>query len=212
MTKMVLIGASGNIGRRVLNEALNRGFGVTAMMRNPGMLSLKHPALKTVQGNIMLKEDIGKAAAGHDIVVSAFGPGQNDPSDLIEATRSLIDGVKMARVKRLIVVGGAGSLKVAPGVMLLDTPEFPASWKAIALAHKDALSLFLHERELEWSFAHPAASLEPGMRTGHYRLGTDKLLTDHKGESRISMEDFAVALIDEAQNHRHIRKRFTVAY
>ena len=209
---MVLIGASGKIGRRVLNEALNRGFGVTAMMRNPGMLSLKHPALKTVQGNIMRKEDIGKTAVGHDIVVSAYGPGQNDPSDMLEATRSLLEGVKMERVKRLIVVGGAGSLEVAPGVMLLDTPEFPATWKAISLAHKDALCLYLHERDLEWSYAHPAASLEPGMRTGHYRLGTDKLLADHKGESRISMEDFAVALIDEAENHRHIRKRFTVAY
>ena len=210
--KIAMFGASGNIGNRILNEALSRGYKVTAMLRPGVKIETGSPLVQAIEGNIFNPEDVARLVAGHDIVISAFGPDPGEPSRLAGATRSLIEGMKKTTVKRLIVVGGAGSLLVAPDVLLLDTPEFPSAWKPVALAHKDALSIYLGEKELEWSYAHPAAFIEPGLRMGHYRLGGDRLFTDHKGESRISMEDFAVALLDEAENHRHIRKRFSVAY
>ena len=122
-----------------------------------------------------------------------------------------MDGLAQARVDRLVVVGGAGSLEVAPGVQLVDTPEFPAAWKGIALAHRDALAVY-RGAALDWTYISPAALIGPGERTGQYRTGTDQLLTDKEGESRISVEDFAVAFVDEIENQRFARQRMTVAY
>jgi uncharacterized protein len=145
-------------------------------------------------------------------VVNATGPRPGDASyDYPKVARSLIEGVGKAGVKRLIVVGGAGSLEVAPGVRLVDTPQFPAGWKGIALSHADSLPIY-RKAALDWTYVSPAAFIEPGQRTGKYRTGGDQLLTDAKGESRISAEDFAVAVVDELEQKRHVRKRITVAY
>jgi len=124
----------------------------------------------------------------------------------------VINGLKKAGVKRLLVVGGAGSLEVKPGLQLVDRPEFPSEYKQGSLAVREALNILRKETSLEWTFLSPSAVLEPGRRTGTFRLGMDQLLTDAKGESRISVEDLAIALIDELENLKHIRRRFTVGY
>ena len=124
----------------------------------------------------------------------------------------MIGAVKKAGVKRLLVVGGAGSLEVSPGVQLVDTPDFPEAYKPEALAGRDFLNVLRGERELDWTFLSPSALFVPGERTGKFRLGTDRLLVDAKGESKISMEDYAIALVDELETPRHSRQRFTVGY
>jgi hypothetical protein len=130
---------------------------------------------------------------------------------VLDAARSLIDGLARARVGRLVVVGGAGSLEVAPGVQLVDTPEFPAAWKEGSLAQREALAVY-RAAALDWTYISPAALISPGKRTGQYRTGTDRLVTDEKGESLISIEDYAVAFVDEIENGRFVRRRMTVAY
>ena len=144
---------------------------------------------------------------------SAYGPGHDDVAKLVTVAHVLIAGVTAAGVARLIVVGGAGSLEVAPGLKLVDTPEFPAAWKGLALAAGEALDVFRAEANaLEWTYFSPAAFIQPGARTGTFRLGGDQLVTDANGESKISAEDYAIALIDELEQPAHIRQRFTAAY
>jgi hypothetical protein len=144
--------------------------------------------------------------------VSAIGPGPGqDASVLLRAARGLLDGLRKSGVRRLIVVGGAGSLEVSPGVELADTTQFPAAWKPVADAHRAALAIYREEPDLEWTVVSPAAMIAPGVRSGHYRAGGDQLLVDSKGESRISAEDYAVAIADEVETPRHLRRRFTVA-
>jgi len=148
-------------------------------------------------------------------VISAFNPGWGNPDIYnlqIKGTRTIINGVKKAGVKRLLFVGGAGSLEVKPGVQSVDTPEFPKEWKQGALATREALNLLRKETGLEWSFLSPSADLFPGQRTGKFRLGTDQLLRDANGQSRISTQDYAMAMIDEVEHPTHIRQRFTVGY
>ena len=130
---------------------------------------------------------------------------------ILAAARGLLAGLRKGGVRRLVVVGGAGSLEVAPGMQLVDTPQFPTAWKAVADAHRAALAIYREEPDLEWTVVAPAAMIAPGVRTGHYRAGGDQLLVDAKGESRISAEDYAVAIADEVETPRHIRRRFTVA-
>jgi len=221
MSNVALFGATGTIGQRILNEALSRGHKVTAIARDPSKISEKRPNLTVKQGDILTPESVATAAAGHDVVVSAYGPGvSGDPQQLIAAARSLIEGVVAANRKagksiRLIVVGGAASLEIAPGQILLDSPNFPPAWKAIASAARDALQVYRTEAGkagVDWTYFSPAAFIQPGERTGKYRTGTDQLVADAKGESRISAEDYAVALLDEVEKPQFIRKRFTVAY
>ncbi len=210
--KIALIGASGNIGQRIAAEALRRGHTITPIARTRKKLAVNGKELNIVKGDILVSADIQNLVKGHDIVINATGPGQGDPQLAIAATRSLLEGMKKTNVKRLITVGGAGSLKVTNGIDLLDTPQFPPSWKGIASAHRDALKLYRAEKDLDWTYASPAGIIEPGQRTGKFRWGDDSLITDEKGNSTISIEDFAVAVLDEAEQARHIRKRFTVAY
>jgi putative NADH-flavin reductase len=172
---------------------------------------VQSPNLHVVKGDIFNSESIASAAASKDVLISAYGPQHGQEQRLLEATRALIDGVKRSGVRRLISVGGAGSLEVAPGVQLVDTPEFPEAWKGIALAHRDALDIY-RQSDIDWTNISPAAFIAPGERTGTYRTGTDHLVVDEKGESRISAEDYAVAVLDEAENPKFIRRRFTVAY
>jgi uncharacterized protein len=210
--KIALIGATGMIGKRILEEALARGHEVTAIVRDPSRVKIENERLNVVIGNIFDEESIARAVRGHDLVISAFGPKAGEEQTLMEATRSLMNGVKKSGVSRLLSVGGAGSLEVAPGVQLVDTPEFPDFIKPIALAHRDALEIYRQETELNWTNVSPAAFIEPGERTGTYRTGIDQLVVNEKGESRISAEDYAVAMLDEVENSRFSRMRFTVAY
>jgi uncharacterized protein len=210
--KIALFGATGTIGQRILKEALHRGHEVTAVVRNPEKLTVQHANLRVVTGDVLKADQVADAVRGHDAVVSSIGPAPGQEQGIVDATKSLIDGVKRSGVRRLIAVGGAGSLEVAPGVQLMNTPEFPQQWKAIAQAHADALNLYRRESELEWTNLSPAALIEPGERTGKYRIGTEQLVVDEKGVSRISAEDFAIAILDEVENPKFIRKHFTVAY
>jgi len=220
VSNIALFGTTGMIGQRILNEALSRGHTVTAIARDPSKISEKRPNLTVTAGDILKPESVAAAAGGHDVVVSSYGPRDGDPQQLVTAARSLIEGVAAANRKagksiRLIMVGGAASLEVAPGVILLDAPNFPAAWKGIASAHRDALHVLRAEAGksgVDWTYFSPAAFIQPGERTGKYRTGTDQLVADAKGESRISAEDYAVALLDEIEKPKSIGKRFTAAY
>ena len=212
--KIALIGATGFIGSAILQEALNRGHQVTAIVRHPEKLP-QHSNLAAQKGDVTDETQATALVAGHEAVISAYSPGRN-VSDIyqqhISGYRAIINGVKKAGVKRLLVVGGAGSLEVEPGVQLVDTPAFPEEWKPGSLAAREVLYLLRDEPELEWTFLSPSAMIAPGERTGQFRLGTDQLLQDANGESRISVEDYAVAMLDELEDPQHIRRRFTVGY
>lgn len=207
---VVLFSATGMIGSRILNELISRGHNITAIVRDPSKVPA-HPAVNVIQGNILDPRDVAAKVTGVDAVISAYGPGPGPVSDLLDATRSLIGGLHMADVRRLIFVGGAGSLLVAPGVDLIDSGHLPPEYKDIAIAHRDALNM-LRESDLAWTYFSPAGFIQPGQRTGRFRLGKDALLSDEQGKSSISAEDYAVALVDELENPQHIRQRFTAAY
>ncbi|KSP32019.1 NAD(P)-dependent oxidoreductase [Pseudomonas aeruginosa] len=198
--KIALIGATGHVGHYFLNEALQRGHAVTALVRDPGKLAARD-GLGVVQADVSDPAQVASAVAGHEVVISAFNGGWGSA-----------DGVKRSGVPRLLVLGGAGSLEIAPGQRLVDSPEFPEQWKQGALGAADALDQLRGEQRLDWVFLSPAMLLEPGQRSGKFRLGGDQVLFDAKGESRISLEDLAVAMLDEAEQPRHHRQRFTVAY
>jgi hypothetical protein len=212
--KIAVIGATGFVGSAILQEALDRGHDVTAIVRNPAKLK-PHPKLRPTQGDVYSSDEVARLVAGHDAVISAFNPGWNNPdiyNQQVKGARAIIDGVKRTGVKRLLFVGGAGSLEVKPGVQALDLPGFPAEYKQGALATREALNLLRKESGLDWSFLSPSADLAPGQRTGKFRLGTDQMLSDANGKSRISTQDYAVAMIDEVEKPKHIRQRFTVGY
>ena len=208
--KVVLFGASGMIGSRVLDELLSRGHTVIAVVRHPENVEAAS-GVTAVQGDITSPASVTVTATGADAAISAYSSPVTDPGKLVEATRSLLAGLAEAGVGRLIMVGGAGSLEVAPGVQAVDTPEFPPAWMAIALAHRDALQV-LKGSDLDWTYFSPAALIEPGERTGKFRLGGTRLVANDRGESKISAEDYAVALVDELENPRRVRQQFTVAY
>lgn len=206
--KIAIIGATGFVGSKILSESLNRGHDVTAVVRNPDKLP-SHPKLATARGDVANPEELAPLIARHDSVISAFNPGKDGGGT---GARSIIDAVKRSGVKRLVVVGGAGSLEIAPGKRLVDQPDFPAEWKEGALRTAAFLDELRAETALDWTFVSPPAMLTPGQRSGKYRVGGDQLLTDGDGESRISLEDYAVALLDEVESPRHSRQRFSVAY
>jgi uncharacterized protein len=208
--KVVLFGASGMIGSRILDELVRRGHAVTAVVRHPEKVQAFN-GVKSVQGDVTDYASVAAAANGADAAISAYSPPRSDPGKIVDATRSLLAGLKETGVRRLIVVGGAGSLEVAPGVQLVDTPEFPSAWMAIALAHRDVLPV-LKQSDLDWTYFSPAGMIEPGLRTGKFRLGGTRLVANDRGESRISAEDYAVALVDEMENPQNVRKQFTAAY
>ena len=210
---IALIGASGYVGSAILREALWRGHQVTAVVRNTAKL-IAQPGLRAISADVLDTATLTSVLVGHAAVISAFsGHSQAQIREYYgRGMRSIIAAVKQARVPRLLVVGGAGSLDVAPGVQLVDTPHFPSPWKQTAEGARDALQLLRAERELDWTMLSPSALLERGLRTGKFRLGTDQLLVDAAGESYISLEDYAVAMIDELERPMHSRQRFTVGY
>jgi len=211
--KIALIGATGFVGSAVLEELLRRQHQVTALARNPGKIAARE-GLTVVQADAQDVAQVAKAVAGQDAVVNAYNPGWTVPDihdQFLIGTRAIYAGVKQGGVKRLLVVGGAGSLYVAPGVQLVDTPGFPAEYKAGALAAREALNLIRNESTLDWTFLSPPILLAPGERTGQYRLGTDAPLTNGEAPGGISVADLAVAIADELENPRHVQQRFTVA-
>jgi putative NADH-flavin reductase len=205
---VTLFGATGKSGARILHELLERKHHVTAIVRDPSRLP-SQPGLTIRKGDLSDVAQVADVVRGTEAVLSAYGPGLNSPGDLVGATKRLVAGLKQAGVQRLLMVGGAGSLEVAPGVQLVDSAFLPAEWKPIALAHRDALDV-LKASDLDWTSICPAAYFEPGQRTGAYRIGKDNLIADEKGESRISMEDYAIAMVDELETHAHPRQRFSV--
>lgn len=207
---VVLFGASGMIGSRILSELIRRGHTVTAVVRHPEKIKAEAGA-KAVNGDVTDPASVAAAAKGADAAVSAYSPPRTDPGMIVDATRSLIAGLAEAGVRRLILVGGAGSLEVAPGIQLVDTPSFPPAWRAIALAHRDVLPV-IKQADIDWSYFSPAALIEPGTRTGKFRVGGTRLVANDQGASKISAEDYAVALVDELENPRHVRQQFTAAY
>jgi len=210
---IALIGASGYVGSAMLHEALWRGHHVTAVVRNTAKLS-PQPGVTAISEDVLDTAGLAGVLTGHTAVISAFsGHSQAQIREYyVRGLRSIIAAVKQARVPRLLVVGGAGSLDVAPGVQLVDTPRFPPQWKQTAEGARDALRLLREEPELDWTMLSPSALLERGLRTGRFRLGGDQLLVDAAGGSYISLEDYAVAMIDELERPTHSRQRFTVGY
>ncbi|AWN55193.1 NAD(P)-dependent oxidoreductase [Methylobacterium sp. 17Sr1-1] len=202
MAKVAVIGATGNVGARLVAELVARGHRVTAISRNP--TKAPSPQVEAVAGDVREPEGLSRLLAGHDAVVSAVRFGDTDPQALIGAVRG-------SGVARYLVVGGAGSLEVAPGQRLVDQPDFPAAYKDEALRGAAFLDALRGVTDLDWSFLSPSALIGPGERTGRFRLGGDQLLVGEDG-SRISYEDYAVALADEIERPAHIRRRFTVGY
>ena len=203
--KIAIIGATGNVGRRIVDEALRRNHDVTGIARDPSKL-IPQNRLTLVQGDANGDpSELGQLLVGHDVVVSSIMFLQSDMSHLVQAVRA-------SGVKRYLVVGGAGSLEVAPGRLLVDQPDFPAFVKAEAAKGKEYLDYLKEVKDLDWTFLSPSALFKAGERTGVFRLGGDNLLISVDGTSWISYEDYAIALLDEIENPKHIQQRFTVGY
>lgn len=202
--KVVVLGVSGRAGSRLRHELLQRGHQVTGIARDVSKVPTQD-GLSLASADVADVERLVPLLKGHDAVISSTHFATTDSA-------SLIGAIKAAGVARLLVVGGAGSLEVAPGVALIDTPEFPAAYKEEAGAGRNFLNVLRGENALDWTFLSPSMVFEPGQRTGRFRIGADSLLVDADGNSAISMEDFAVALVDELEQPQHSRQRFTVGY
>ncbi|MCF7645727.1 NAD(P)-dependent oxidoreductase [Bacillus subtilis] len=213
MSKIAIIGASGYVGTALLNEAVKRGHQVSAFVRHPEKIAA-NANVTAVKADVLDTDGLAALLKGHDLVISAYNPGWQE-ADIrnihIKGSKSITEAVKKAGIKRLIAVGGAGSLEIN-GQQLVDSPEFPAEYKEGALGARQALNDLKAEDTLDWSFVSPAILLVPGEATGTFRLGKDSPVFDDKGESKITVGDLAVAILDEAEQGKHIRQRFTAAY
>lgn len=215
--KVALIGASGFVGKAVLNELVHRGYQVTAIARHPEKIK-KEKGVMAIEADVLDVKQLASSLKGNDAVISTYNAGWTNPdlyNEFLKGAESIQQAVKEAGIKRFIVVGGAGSLFIAPGVQLVDTPQFPAEWKPGALAARDYLTYIKNEKELDWTFLSPAIEMHQGtsgVRKGKYRTGKDEPVFDANGKSIISVEDTAVAIVDELEKPEHIKQRFTIAY
>ena len=215
--KVALIGATGFVGTAILNELIQKGHKVTAIALNPEAVR-QHNNIVAKKIDVSIADELAEEVKGHDAVISAYNPGWANPNlynDFMKGSAAIQQAVKQSGVKRLLISGGAGSLFVAEGVQKVDTPNFPAEWKARALAARDYLNILKNEQELDWTFLSPAIEMHQGTsgeRKGHYRTGLDTPVYNDEGRSIISVGDVAVAIVDEIENPRHIGRRFTVAY
>ena len=214
--KIVIFGATGHVGQRIAREALERGHQVVGVVRDPARSRAPDPRVALVRGDATDAASVAEAVRGADAVVNAISPRPGSTGtapSLAEAARAVIAGLTQAGVKRLIIVGGASSLEVAPGVRLLDTPEFPEAYRAEATEGVESFAVYRAEAgELEWTYVSPAIVIQPGERTGRYRTTGDRVLFDENGHSTISYEDYAVAILDEIERREHVRERIGVAY
>ncbi|WP_313011639.1 NAD(P)-dependent oxidoreductase [Brevundimonas sp.] len=201
--KVAVLGASGRAGSEITKELASRGHSVTAIARKPDAIPAAS-GVTPVAGDASDPAALADLIKGSDAVISAL--------HFDVPAETLLGALKTAGVPRLLVTGGAASLEVAPGVLLFDTPQFPAEWKPIAKGGLTFLDDLRLEKEIDWTFFSPAALIEEGPRTGAYRTGGDQLVVDDKGDSRISFADYAIAMVDELEQHRHSRARFTAAY
>lgn len=212
--KLAIIGANGKIGSRITQEALNRGHSVTGIARNPDS-GIQNDRVTWVKADALDVQQLASAILGTDALISAFGIDWSRPETyplFTDIAHSILAAAKKAGVKRILVVGGAGSLEVAPGIQLVDTEGFPQTWRQGASEQRKSLNVFYGEPDLEWTFFSPAIMIEPGPRTGKFRLGKDNPVFDEKGNSDISYDDYAMAMIDELENPQFIRQRFTIGY
>lgn len=216
MKNIVLIGASGFVGSALLKEALNRGYAVKAVVRNPEKVKVENKHLQLIKADVTDVKKLAEIVKGADAIISAYNPGWSNPSiydDTLKGYRSIIDAAKHAGVLRLQVVGGAGSLLVAPGKTVLQSGVIPDGIKpGVESLAKVLTDYLLPEKQLDWVFFSPAGTIEPGERTAKYRLGKDNLIVDEKGNSIISVEDYAKAMLDELETPQHHRERFTIGY
>lgn len=215
--KVVLLAATGQAGRTILSELISRGHEITAVARNPDKLP---KSLNLARDDLGSTDRIAEIIAGADAVVSAFGPPKDDPrffsdvnytDQLASVTERLIAAVRMAGVPRLVVVGGAGSLEFSPGVTVLKSGHWPEQLAPIATSHMKAFAA-LRASDINWTYFSPPMLIEPGVRTGKFRLGGDSLIVDEQGKSWVSFEDYAIALVDELEKPAHERARFTIGY
>lgn len=210
--KIALLGAGGMIGQRILQEALSRGHEVTAIVRDPARFTSPNPAVKVVVGDALNVDSLSAVLAGHDVLINSTSTNRDgDPQLFSKIAHTLLTAVKKSGVPRLIVVGGAGSLYVAPGVQAVDTPQFPAEWRPGAAALRDALEIY-RTADFDWLFISPAAYIHPGERTGKYRLGGNEYMVDTNGNSEITCEDYAVGLLDQAEQTAPFKRHIALAY
>lgn len=216
MKNVALIGASGFVGTAILNELLNRGHEVTAIVRNPEKVGAKSDRLTVLKADVADVDAVTAACQGKDAVISAYNPGWTNPNIYEETLRNyplILEAVRRSGVNRLLCVGGAGTLFCAPGLRVVDSGAIPeAIMGGVKSLGEFYLDTLMNERDIDWVFFSPAGTLEPGERTGKFRLGKDDLIVDASGNSHISVQDYAVAMVDELEKPAHHRERFTIGY
>jgi uncharacterized protein len=202
--KVALIGATGRIGSKITAELLGRGHSVTAIVRNPDKAP-GHANVKALKGDVTDPDSVAALVRGHDAVISSapFNPG---------ISVKVLEAVHKSGVKRYIAVGGAGSLKAADGKLVMENPQIPAEWLPPIKEGSELLKLLRADQQLDWTFFSPAVQIGPGERTGKFRLGGDEVVASADGKSSISYDDYAIALVDELENPKHVRRRFTIGY
>jgi hypothetical protein len=213
--KILLIGATGNIGQRILKETLLKGYQVKAVQRNPAGITIQNDQLTVSKGDLLNEKEAKELVKEADVVISAISPaGGLTPEQFKTANKNLINALQGDEHVRAIIVGGAGSTEVSPGIRLMDSAimeQLPAEWKPAIYAHAEVLDLY-KASGINWTYFSPASLISAGERTGQYRLGTTNMIVDANGESKISYEDYAVALVDEIARPRHIRQQFSIGY
>ncbi len=216
MNKTALIGASGYVGGAILNELLSRGYKVEALVRNPGKITVENSDLTVKKVDVADVKALAEDLKGYDSVISAYNPGWTNPDIYNETLQNyprIVEAAKLAGVKRLLIVGGAGTLFCAPGLRVVDSGVIPAEImdgvKSLGIFYLDILS---EENDIDWVFFSPAGAFVDGTRTGKYRLGKDDLIVDDKGNSTISVADYAKAMVDELETPAHHKERFTIGY
>ncbi|HWK02049.1 MAG TPA: NAD(P)H-binding protein [Puia sp.] len=213
--KILLIGATGNIGQRILKEALDKGYEVTAAQRHPDALKVQHANLVVIKGDLLNETELPSLLSGYDLIISAISAARGStPEQFKKANENLIVVLKGKPDQRLIIVGGAGNTEVAPGIRVVDSPimdSLPEEWKPDIFAHAYVLDLYRNS-EINWTYFSPARDVEPSERTGKYRLGTTNMIVDSNGDSKISMEDYAAALVDEIENKQFVKQQMSIGY
>ena len=216
MKSVVLIGASGFVGNAILNELLSRGHKVTAVVRNPKKINVTNSKLEIVKTDVSDTNVMVEICKGKEAIISAYNPGWANPDIYEETLRNyplILEAAKRSGAKRLLCVGGAVTLFCAPGLRVVDSGAIPdAIMDGVKSLGEFYLNTLMNEKTIDWIFFSPAGTLESGKRTGKFRLGKDDLIVDENGISHISVEDYAVAMVDELENPKHHYERFTIGY